>query len=154
MLIILCRGDKIKTCDSYDDYVCSELLSRRSRVTQHMMHGPCGEMNSSCACMKETNGKHVCRFHFPKSFSPLTIAVNDSYSIYHRRDNGDYVKRKYLDNRWVTPNNPYLLIEFDCHINVEICSTVKVVKYIYKYVYKGHDRICFDIEKKSLANQR
>lgn len=29
---------------------------------------------------------------------------------------------------------------FDCHINLEICSNITAVKYIYKYVYKGPDR--------------
>ena len=37
------------------------------------------------------------------------------------------------------PYNPYLLAKFNCHINVEVCTTVKSVKYIYKYVYKGYD---------------
>jgi hypothetical protein len=27
-----------------------------------------------------------------------------------------------------------------CHINVEVCSSITAVKYLYKYVYKGHDR--------------
>lgn len=35
--------------------------------------------------------------------------------------------------------NPYLIPKFDCHINVEVCTTVKSVKYIHKYVYKGYD---------------
>ncbi|KAL5571471.1 hypothetical protein UlMin_021068 [Ulmus minor] len=51
----------------------------------------------------------------------------------------------YLDNQWVVPYNPYLLAKFNCHINVEICFTVKAVKYLYKYIYKGHDRIAFHI---------
>lgn len=44
-----------------------------------------------------------------------------------------------LDNRYVGPYNPYLLAKFNCHINVEVCTSVKSVKYIYKYVYKGYD---------------
>ena len=35
-----------------------------------------------------------------------------------------------LNNQWVVPYNPYLVSKFDCDINVEICSTVKAVKYI------------------------
>jgi len=38
------------------------------------------------------------------------------------------------------PYNPHLLHAFDCHINVEACSSIKSVKYLFKYVYKGHDR--------------
>ncbi|MCO5559223.1 hypothetical protein L7F22_012818 [Adiantum nelumboides] len=29
---------------------------------------------------------------------------------------------------------------FNAHINVEVCSTIQAVKYVYKYIYKGHDR--------------
>jgi len=29
---------------------------------------------------------------------------------------------------------------YQCHINVEVCSSITAMKYLYKYVYKGHDR--------------
>src|SRR6266542_3677415 len=35
---------------------------------------------------------------------------------------------------------------FNCHINVEVCSSIKTVKYLYKYIYKGHDRTSFNID--------
>ncbi|KAH7522014.1 hypothetical protein FEM48_Zijuj07G0093000 [Ziziphus jujuba var. spinosa] len=65
-----------------------------------------------------------------------------------RRDDGCKVKVRgsVLDNRWVVPYNPYLLAKFDCHINVEICSTIKAVKYLYKYIYKGHDKVAMNIK--------
>ena len=34
---------------------------------------------------------------------------------------------------------------YNCHINVEICSSVEAVKYIHKYIYKGHDRTTVEI---------
>jgi hypothetical protein len=34
---------------------------------------------------------------------------------------------------------------FNCHINMEVCTFVAAVKYLYKYVYKGHDRAQVDI---------
>jgi hypothetical protein len=43
-------------------------------------------------------------------------------------------------NRWVVPYNPYLTMRYQCHINVKVCSSITTVKYLYKYVYKGHDR--------------
>nr|XP_045084652.1 uncharacterized protein LOC123494084 [Aegilops tauschii subsp. strangulata] len=52
-----------------------------------------------------------------------------------------------LDNRWVVPYNPYLLRMFNCHINVEVCSSIKAVKYLYKYIYKGHDKASFSIDQ-------
>ena len=36
-------------------------------------------------------------------------------------------------------------MSFDCHINVEICSTIKAVKYLYNYVYKRHDKISVSV---------
>jgi hypothetical protein len=27
-----------------------------------------------------------------------------------------------------------------CHINVKACGSIKAVKYLFKYIYKGHDR--------------
>ncbi|WVZ67191.1 hypothetical protein U9M48_016306 [Paspalum notatum var. saurae] len=50
------------------------------------------------------------------------------------------VRGSKLDNRWVVPYNPYLLRLFNCHINVEACDSIKAVKYLFKYIYKGHDR--------------
>lgn len=55
------------------------------------------------------------------------------------------VRKCTLDNRWVVPYNPYLLRMFNCHINVEVCSSIKAVKYLFKYIYKGHDRACVSI---------
>jgi len=31
------------------------------------------------------------------------------------------------------------LLLFNSHINVEIVSSIRSVKYLYKYIYKGHD---------------
>ena len=28
---------------------------------------------------------------------------------------------------------------FNCHLNVEVCSSIKSIKYLHKYIYKGHD---------------
>jgi len=37
------------------------------------------------------------------------------------------------------PYNRYLLLKYNAHINVEICTSVKSVKCIYKYIYKGYE---------------
>ena len=38
---------------------------------------------------------------------------------------------------------------FNCHINVEICSSIKAVKYLFKYIYKGHDRASVSVTDKA-----
>ncbi len=45
----------------------------------------------------------------------------------------------------MVPYNPYLSLFFNCHINVEVCTSVAVVKYLYKYVYKGHNHAQVDV---------
>ena len=45
-----------------------------------------------------------------------------------------------MTNEWVVPYSPYLLTRYNGHIHVEVCSEVKAIKYLYKYIYKGHDR--------------
>ncbi|GAA0157577.1 hypothetical protein LIER_14817 [Lithospermum erythrorhizon] len=59
--------------------------------------------------------------------------------------NVDSVRGQNLDNLWVIPYNPTLLVQFNCHINVEICCDIRAVKYLYKYVHKGHDKVMFRI---------
>jgi hypothetical protein len=65
----------------------------------------------------------------------------DSYLVYRRRDDGQVVevRNAKLDNRWVVPFNPSLLMLYNCHINVEISSSIKAVKYLYMYIYTGPD---------------
>ena len=50
-----------------------------------------------------------------------------------------------ITNANVVPYNAKLLLKYDCHINVEVCSTIRAVKYLYKYVYKGNDRTMIKI---------
>jgi ATP-dependent DNA helicase PIF1 len=55
------------------------------------------------------------------------------------------VRKHEMDNRWVVPYNPYLLQYFNCHINVEAYGSIKAVKYLFKYIYKGHDSACITV---------
>ena len=108
-----------------------------------MIHGPCGADNPNSICM--INGK--CQKSFPKSFQEETNANIDGYPAYRRRNNGESVEvgRYRVDNRYVVPYNKYLLKKYQAHINLEVCSSVKSVKYIFKYVYKGHDCAMMEI---------
>jgi hypothetical protein len=44
-----------------------------------------------------------------------------------------------INNQWVVPTNYGLSLKFNSHINVESCGTMRTVKYIFKYIYKGGD---------------
>nr|KYP50064.1 hypothetical protein KK1_028219 [Cajanus cajan] len=100
-----------------------------------MIHGPCGTLNPNSPCMK--NGQ--CKKMYPKQFYQETRQGHDSYPQYRRRFNHPVsVNRNVtIDNRWVVPYNPWLLLKYNYHINVEVCSSIKSIKYLYKYVYKG-----------------
>ena len=147
-LIHFAEEDKLHNADDIDRLICAEIPDQNEEpelyeiVKSCMMHGPCGPFNPDCICMDR--GK--CTKNFPKEFTPNTIADVNGYPKYRRRDNGRTinVRNVELDNRWVVPYNPWLSKKYNAHINVEVCMTVRAVKYLYKYIYKGHD--CASIE--------
>jgi hypothetical protein len=73
----------------------------------------------------------------------------DSYPVYRMRDDGQVVELRNakLDNRWVILFNPSLLTLYNCHINVEIYSIIKTVKYLYMYIYKGPEGASYSVDK-------
>jgi len=65
--------------------------------------------------------------------------MEDFYAKLRRRDDGRRYKNGLLDNRSVVPYNAGLLRRYRAHINVEVCTSLASIKYVFKYVYKGHD---------------
>ena len=145
-LLIMRPEDKMSNPDHYDKMVCAEIPNpikypkMHEMVVKHMMHGPCGNINTTSPCMQ--GAPKQCRWRYPRQFNEKTAQGDDSYPLYRRRNNGIKVnvRQSTLDNRWVVPYNPKLLMMYNCHINVEVCSSIKSVKYAFKYVYKGHDK--------------
>jgi hypothetical protein len=109
-------------------------------VKKHMIHGPCGGANNSSPCMLDT-GK--CSKYFPKKFQSKTVVDQDGYPIYKRRANGHKIVKsgKTMDNSHVVPYNPFLLLKYQAHINMEWCNQCTSIKYLFKYINKGYDRI-------------
>ncbi len=147
ILLILDTEDKIKSIEEIDDMICAELPDPTNDptlfniVTSNMLHGPCGRDNPNCPCME--NG--VCQKQFPKQFTENTLQETDSFPQYRRRNSHTYQKNPHensfkYNNSWVVPYNPYLLKKYNAHINVELCASIVSVKYLYKYIYKGHDK--------------
>ncbi|XP_072084365.1 uncharacterized protein [Arachis hypogaea] len=81
--------------------------------------------------------------HLYSVFVNYTSFDEDGYPIYKRRDIGVTVKSHGvdLDNRFVVPYNPLLLMKYQAHINLEFCNKSNVIKYLFKYINKGPDRV-------------
>ncbi|KAB2624893.1 hypothetical protein D8674_016553 [Pyrus ussuriensis x Pyrus communis] len=132
MLVVLDENDKINNPDEYDRIVRAEIPNEDVEpqlynvVLKHMIHGPCGIHNLQSPCMKNGSCKR-------KRGNRLPVSLNRQGNIM-------------VDNSWVIPYNPWLLLRYDCHINVEICASIKSVKYLYKYVYKGPDRVTVEFQ--------
>jgi hypothetical protein len=142
IIVFLKSHAKLRSPDNIDSLMSSEFPEDNPEllelVKKFMVHGPCGVQNPNAPCM--VNGK--CSKGFPKQFREETSITEDSYACTRRRNTGRTVEvgRKQVDNRWVVCHSKYLIWKYRCHINVESISSVKAIKYIYKYVYKGHDR--------------
>ena len=150
ILIILGKDHKIRGREMIDEIVSAELPDPEmepnifNQVVSHMVHGPCGQLNKKSPCMDQNK----CTKDYPKAFVEETQENVDGYPLYRRRESSTFVKGGcVLDNRWIVPYNKYLLRKFDAHINVEICSSIRSVKYLYKYVYKGHDCANMELRK-------
>nr|CAD1824599.1 unnamed protein product [Ananas comosus var. bracteatus] len=145
ILLFLNAEDKYPTGDDIDKIISAEIPNKHKHpvlyeaVQNFMIHGPCGISHKSSPCMKD--GK--CSKYFPKRFNSGTVIDDDGYPIYKRRDDGSTVEKNdvLLDNRFVVPYNPLLLIKYQAHINVEWCNQSRSIKYLFKYVNKGHDRV-------------
>ncbi|XP_019160729.1 PREDICTED: uncharacterized protein LOC109157284 [Ipomoea nil] len=117
-------------------------------VEEFMMHGPCGVARSNSPCM--VNGK--CSKHFPKRYIDASHFDQDGYPLYRRRDDKRTIKKNgiELDNRYVVPHNRYLLLKYKAHINVEWCNQSRSIKYLFKYVNKGNDRVTAEFYKTTM----
>ncbi|GKC13833.1 hypothetical protein Tco_1010615 [Tanacetum coccineum] len=109
-----------------------------------MMHGPCGYANKNASCMKDGN---KCNRNFPKPYCNATYIDKDGFVHYRRRDTNIDIERQEvrLDNSYVVPFNRALCMRFYAHINVEYCGWTMLIKYLFKYISKGTDRVVANI---------
>lgn len=148
ILLILDEESKFREPAQIDRCVYAELPnpnefpSLHDKVVRNMIHGPCGARNQNSPCMKD--GK--CSKKYPKEYVNETFENSNGYPLYRRQNNNTTAQKgvNLVDNRDVVPYNPYLLMKYNAHINVEVCSSVRSVKYLFKYVYKGYDSACLE----------
>lgn len=140
ILLFLHPEDKISNGEEIDKIIHAEIPDAATNPELHklvgdcMMHGPCGELNKSSPCMKMGR----CSKHFPKEFLEETSVDNEGYPKYRRRDNGRFIEKNgvKLDNRFVVPYNPTLLLKYGAHINIEWCNQHRSIKYVLIIIYK------------------
>ncbi|KAH9112474.1 hypothetical protein AeMF1_013201 [Aphanomyces euteiches] len=153
--LLLWLKEKIRP-EQVDDIISAEIPDPvrdpllYKAVTENMIHGPYGIENPTCPCMKDG----VCTKRYPKQFVDATQTDQDGYPLYHRRSpakGGQTFTKKIgkkvfvIDNRYVVPYSPLLSKIFNAHINIEFCHSVKAIKYICKYIYKGSDYAIYEI---------
>lgn len=143
MLLTFGTEDKLRTPEMLDRLICAEIPDKEEHpvlydiVTKVMIHGPCGTYNTNSPCMDEHGH---CSKKFPKQFVQATVMDEAGYPEYRRRIIPGRTAKKgeiEVDSRWVVPYNPYLTQKYNAHINLDLCASVKSIKYIHKYLFKG-----------------
>ncbi|KAG6635928.1 hypothetical protein CIPAW_11G077200 [Carya illinoinensis] len=104
-------------------------------VKQYMVHGPCGFINPKASCM--INNK--CSKSFPKKFCKETSIGEDGFAVYRRRDDLDM----YIENNGLKLDNRFFVL-----YNVDLlCNRSRSIKYLFKYITKGPDRVTVILEE-------
>ncbi|XP_022041196.1 uncharacterized protein LOC110943770 [Helianthus annuus] len=147
--LFLSAESKFPTAKEIDLVISAEIPDKETDaklyelVKQFMIHGPCGTDNPHCPCMVNLK----CSKKFPKKYVDETCVDSEEYTIYCRRQTCNTVEKNgvLLDNRFVVPYNAMLLKKYQCHINVEWCNQTGSIKYLFKYINKGPDRVTASI---------
>ncbi|KAK1435160.1 hypothetical protein QVD17_00920 [Tagetes erecta] len=156
LLLWVADSYKITLPHQLDNYISAEIPDVTvdpvlySIVSESMVHGPCGGAKRSASCMKSGS----CSKKFPKSYETSTNFDDNGYAHYKRRLTTHRVVKNgiSLDNSFVVPYNRSLLLHFQAHINVEYCGWNMLIKYLFKYISKGTDRIHFAVSHSSATN--
>ncbi|KAI9113901.1 hypothetical protein K1719_015152 [Acacia pycnantha] len=145
IILWLNEVDKVMTPFDVDKLISAEIPDRYEDpelyelVGSYMVHGPCGKLLRVAPCLKDGR----CSKYFPKKYIERIVVDENGYPTYRRRNDGRMVTRKgvELDNRYVVPYNARLLKLFAGHLNVEKTNQSRAIKYLFKYISKGHDRV-------------
>ncbi|KAK0415561.1 hypothetical protein QR680_012002 [Steinernema hermaphroditum] len=136
---------------SHSDYEKQKKL--RDLVEEFMIHKPCRGRDTYCTKNIRPNWR-TCRKRFPKDFTNFSRFIEDDYAVLKRPNNGECSSLNHeATNAYVVAYNKHLLKRYEAHINVEIISNFHVLKYLYKYLYKGFNRALIEtMERSALDN--
>ena len=117
LLIHLHPDDKLCNADDIDRIISAEIPDPfinpklYNIVKSCMIHGPCGYLRPKSICMEN----NTCCKGYPKDYCANTVELVDGYPKYRCRDSGRSVKviNVDVDNRWVVPYNPWLLLKYE-----------------------------------------
>jgi Helitron helicase-like domain at N-terminus len=129
MLLIL--EHKIMTAAQIDAIVSAEMPDPvddpilHSLVSGHMLHPRCDVVlqQEKHSCRADKAGLLCdCRRRFPKAMGPATVIIGDGFPQYRRRGLYTATDRsgRIVTDSWVVPHSPYLILKYQCHINVEV----------------------------------
>ncbi|KAF8084359.1 hypothetical protein N665_0721s0016 [Sinapis alba] len=124
ILLFLHPTSKLLTKDDIDKIISAEIPIKSEEpelyevIKDTMIHGPCG-------------------------------AANMRFPVYKRLNQSESIELKNgfrTDNRWVIPYNKKLSLRYKAHINVEWCNQAGSIKYLFKYINKGQNRVTVAVE--------
>ena len=108
-------------------------------VQKFQIHPPTHLSVSYSRCNKQGS----CTFGFPFQ-QQTTTTLNEFGRVQYRRRNPQ--------DSWVVSYIPFLSRALQCHIHVDVCFTVNVFMYLYKYLFKGPDHTHFLITQHQQDN--
>ena len=158
----------------YKDYISAQLpgLNQphlRELVLRHMIHGPCEGTKFQC----RANNPRYCSKNFPQpkteeaffdergAYMPyrpcLTEAVIRTWNnkkvvisprfVFKADVEKSEVQR--VDDRDVAEYSKSLLEKYEAHINLKAANTEGVIKYLFKYIFKGTDKVLHQLTDKT-----
>ena len=156
ILLWMNEEDKLKSSEQLDQVIWAFIPDPKVDADLHKL--VIDLMIHQCTYRCKYRDPLHCAKGFPKNYQEQTVIQDSGYPHYARINNG-IVYRKgafYFDNRHVVPYNPYLIKKYRSHINIECVTNVDCVKYLFKYVFKGHDSaiVCIDASVNTDSNEK